>query len=93
MQISLKAARVNAHLLQREAAEKIGVNTSTLVSWENGKTAPKAPLLKKLCEIYGVSINEIKLYATSIKLCGGSSQFGTSSKQSNHRKLFPVRKG
>jgi len=61
MQISLKAARVNAHLLQREAAEKIGVNTSTLVSWENGKTAPKAPLLKKLCEIYGVSINEIFL--------------------------------
>ena len=40
MQISLKAARVNAHLLQREAAEKIGVNTSTLVSWENGKNGP-----------------------------------------------------
>lgn len=56
MQISLKAARVNAHLLQREAAEKIGVNTSTLVSWENGKTAPKAPLLKK-CARYMASLS------------------------------------
>nr|DAW78569.1 MAG TPA: hypothetical protein [Caudoviricetes sp.] len=42
---------------------------------------------------FRILVYEIRLYATSIKLCGSSSQFGTSSKQSNHRKLFPVSKG
>lgn len=54
MQISLKAARVNAEMTQREAAERIGVDVSTVVSWENGKTSPKAVQLQRLCEVYGV---------------------------------------
>lgn len=54
MQISLKAARVNAEMSQREAAERIGVNVSTVIKWENGKTSPKAVQLQKLCDVYGV---------------------------------------
>lgn len=54
MQISLKAARVNAGLTQREAAERIGVDVSTIVKWEAGKTSPKATQLQKLCDVYGV---------------------------------------
>ena len=33
MQISLKAARVNAEMSQREAAERIGVDVSTVLKW------------------------------------------------------------
>jgi len=54
MQISLKAARVNAEMTQKEAAEHVGVDVSTVVSWENGKTSPKAVQLQRLCEVYGV---------------------------------------
>ncbi len=54
MQISLKAARVNAEMSQREAAERIGVDVSTVLKWEKGKTSPKAVQLQKLCEVYGV---------------------------------------
>ena len=54
MQISLKAARVNAEMSQREAAERIGVDVSTVLKWEKGKTSPKALQLQKLCEVYGV---------------------------------------
>ena len=54
MQISLKAARVNAEMSQREAAERIGVDVSTVLNWEKGKTSPKAVQLQKLCEVYGV---------------------------------------
>ena len=54
MQISLKAARVNAELTQKEAANRIGVDVSTIISWENGKTSPKAVQLQYICEVYGV---------------------------------------
>ena len=38
--ITLKAARVNAGLSQREAAVRIGVSTATLQNYESGKTIP-----------------------------------------------------
>lgn len=55
--ITLKAARVNAHLTQTEAADKIGVAVSTLRNWEAGKTFPNKPKIDKLCEVYGVSFD------------------------------------
>lgn len=61
MQISLKAARVNANMTQKVAAGRIGIDQSTLISWESGRTAPKAPQLIELCKVYGVAIDEIFL--------------------------------
>lgn len=52
--ISLEAARVNAHLLQTEVAEKMGVSRSTIHNWESGKTSPDVVQADKLCEIYGM---------------------------------------
>ena len=40
IQISLAAARVNADLSQKEAAEKIGVAPVTLSRWEKGEAIP-----------------------------------------------------
>ena len=61
MQISLKAARVNAELKQKQVAERIAVDVSTVVSWENGKTSPKAIQLEQLCSLYGISVDSIFL--------------------------------
>lgn len=61
MQISLKAARVNAELTQKQVAERIAVDVSTVVSWENGKTSPKAIQLEQLCSLYGISVDSIFL--------------------------------
>ncbi|MBR4859321.1 MAG: helix-turn-helix transcriptional regulator [Clostridia bacterium] len=58
-QITLKAARVNAGLTQSAAAEKLNVSISTVKSWEKGKTFPKQPQIEQLCEIYGVSYDNI----------------------------------
>lgn len=55
--ISLKAARVNAGLLQGDAAKKIGVNVSTLRNWEAGKTFPTKPKIDKICEVYGIDFD------------------------------------
>ena len=50
--ISLKAARVNACLSQREAAKKIGISLSTLQSYEKGATVPDVLMAKKICTTY-----------------------------------------
>lgn len=50
--ISLAAARVNANKTQREVADLMGVNVSTIINWENGKTSPNIEQFVKLCSIY-----------------------------------------
>ena len=52
MQITLRAARVNAGLDQSDVAHKLGVNIATVSSWETGKTRPSLENFKKLCELY-----------------------------------------
>lgn len=58
-QITLKAARVNAGLTQLAAAEKLNVSVATLKNWESGKTFPKQPHIEALCELYGVSYDNL----------------------------------
>ena len=61
LQITLKAARVNAGLTQTEAAKKLGKSTNTLILWENGIVAPDRANLYLLANIYGLSIDNIFL--------------------------------
>lgn len=61
MQITLRAARVNAGMSQQEAALHLGVLRDTVSRWEHGKTKPKADQLKALCEFYGIPIENIKI--------------------------------
>lgn len=59
MQLSIKAARVNANLTQQELAEAVGVTTQTINSWENGRREPKVSQAKALCETLGVRMDDI----------------------------------
>ena len=61
LQISLKAARINAGKTQKDAANAIGVSNRTIVKWENGKTLPRADQLNNLCALYKVPVNAIFL--------------------------------
>lgn len=61
--ISLKAARVNAGLSQKEAADKLGISNKTLCSWENGKTFPDQPMIEKICMLYVVTYDMIDFTA------------------------------
>ena len=58
--ITLKAARVNAGLTQKEVANILNKNESTIVNWENrnGKNI-KYFDFKKLCELYKKNIDDI----------------------------------
>lgn len=67
LKISLKAARVNAGMTQRQAAEKLGVIKETVLNWENGNTKVGTIQLMALCNLYGVSIDNIVLPKNSTK--------------------------
>ena len=53
MGITLKAARINKNLTQKEAASLIGVTEDTLSNYERGKSFPDVPIIKKIEEVYG----------------------------------------
>lgn len=55
VKMTMKAARVNANLTQREAAQALGVDRKTIGSWENGITKPKADKIDEICSLYNVS--------------------------------------
>ncbi|MBQ4077934.1 helix-turn-helix domain-containing protein [bacterium] len=46
-------------LTQAKLAEKVFVSEKTVSKWENGKGLPDTNSLPKLCEILGVSLNEL----------------------------------
>lgn len=57
--LTLKAARVNAHMTQAEAAEKIGVSTNTLCAYERGTTFPDVRVLKRIEDVYGIEYRNL----------------------------------
>lgn len=57
--LSLKAARVNANLQQKEVAKRLGVSNKTISAWENGETAPRIDQFHALCNLYGVPVDAV----------------------------------
>ena len=57
--ISLAATRVNAKMNQKEWAEYIGVDLSTISNWESGKTEPNASQLRKMSKASGIPMDFI----------------------------------
>lgn len=60
MNITLRAARVNAGLDQADVARELGVNIATVSSWETGKTRPSLDNLEKLCRLYNCPMDHIR---------------------------------
>lgn len=59
--ITLEAARVNAHLTQREAAKKLNISVATLQNYESGRTTPDWSLVRQIEVLYNYPIDFIFL--------------------------------
>ena len=59
MAMTLKAARINAGLDQKTAANELDVSPDTLGSWEAARTFPTVPQIMKIEELYSVSYADI----------------------------------
>lgn len=47
------------HLSQEEVAERLGVTRQTVSKWETGQSTPDFDKILPLCELYGISANEL----------------------------------
>jgi DNA-binding XRE family transcriptional regulator len=50
--ITCKAARVNADMTIDQASKEIGVNRSTLMNYEKGKTVPDWDVVERISDVY-----------------------------------------
>ena len=64
VKISIKAARTNVGLLQKEAAVRLGVSTKTLGNWDNGITFPPADKIPAICDLYDVPYDHLNFLPT-----------------------------
>lgn len=64
LQITLKAARINADLALNEVSGMTGISKEVLRNYESGRTEIPARVLKRLVEVYEVTIDDIKLPET-----------------------------
>lgn len=60
MKVTLKAARVNSGYTQREVADLLNKNVSTIINWENGNGKNINWFdFQRLCKLYNVSTDII----------------------------------
>lgn len=60
MQLTLKTLRINKGLRQADMATKLNVNRKTISAWEKGKSLPSVDMIDAICELFGVSYDDIK---------------------------------
>jgi len=57
--LNIKAKREQKRLTQPACAELIGVERKTLLSYELGRSFPRADVLLNLAQLFGCSIDEL----------------------------------
>lgn len=56
----LRELRENAGFSQCSLAARLGLTPPTINRWERGRACPRLQNLKKLADLYGVSVREMK---------------------------------
>ena len=51
--------RKEKNMTQQELADKLGVTDRAISHWENGRRLPDYSMLKDLCDVLSISINEL----------------------------------
>ena len=51
--------RKKANLTQMQLAEKLNITDRAVSKWETGKTMPDTSIMLELCDILGISVNEL----------------------------------
>lgn len=65
MAITLKAARVNRGLTQKQAAKMLGIGEKTLFNYEAGTSFPDVPMINKILKLYEAKYDDINFLPKS----------------------------
>lgn len=58
-QITLKSARINANLTQKQLGKIVGVHENTISKWENDPSEMSIKNAEKVCEALDIGISDI----------------------------------
>ncbi len=56
---SIKKFREAKGLMQKDLAERLGLDRSTITKWETGETSPRSDMLPEIAKILGCEIGEL----------------------------------
>ena len=56
---NLRSIRRESNLTQKEVANFLGVVESCYANWEQGRTEPNIEMLRKLCQIFDIGLDEL----------------------------------
>ena len=59
MEITMKAARINAGYTQKEAAKLLKVSKDTVSNWDRGKSYPDVTNLRDIERVYRVKYDDL----------------------------------
>lgn len=59
MKMKIRVFREQAGLLQRQLADKLGVDVSTVCKWESGENRPPTDRLLQLAEVFHCPIDDL----------------------------------
>ena len=79
----IASCRKKANLTQLQLADKLGITDKAISKWERGITMPDTSIMLELCDILGVSVNDL--------LCGEKINMENSS-QKNEQLLLDMAK-
>lgn len=57
--MNLKNLRMSKKLTQKQLAERLGVERTTVSMWETGNSSPSLEILKKIAQVLECSIDEL----------------------------------
>ena len=55
----IKTLRKDNNLTQEQLAKKLGVTYQAVSKWENGKNIPDLQIIKEICNLFNIDINEL----------------------------------
>ena len=55
----IAACRKRANLTQLQLADRLGITDKAISKWERGITMPETSIMLELCDILGISVNEL----------------------------------
>jgi transcriptional regulator with XRE-family HTH domain len=61
--VKLRNARIDNNWTQQDVADRVGVTPLTVGRWERGEVFPTAHYRQRLCEVFGISLEELGLTA------------------------------
>lgn len=75
----LKKLREQSNLTQDYVAKKLGISRQTISKWETGKSSPDIGTTLRLCDLYGISIDELLNTNSKDKIPKNNSNTRTTS--------------